>query len=390
MNKLRLSFFSILIGATTLLAHAVENPYKIEDALDQNIRLGLHQLYDLNFDEAKTTFESIQDRADEHPIVAFCLSSVYWWHASVDVTENDKNASRPFLTAAGRCLRISIKKIREGDRTGEAYIAAGSTYALLARWEAANHNWMAVYQREKKARVYLRKALKINPAAIDANMGLGIFEYALSTMPKIVRMLPGAGASGDPQVGLRQLQSAADHGTYLRLPATFFIASIYSEDLKSPHKTVEILSTLRGEFPSSPFVDFMMFIALYNGGCSTEMEFEAAEYELRVKEGQYRPEFSAQAHFFRALTSFKLHQWEQATAAFDETIRSANDTGPFKVWATLYKGYTLDLRGKREEALECYRWVANERTRWKSSEFARARIDTPFKETDRELETLLL
>ena len=383
-----LSFVFLLITAGNSFADS--NPYQIDDATDAPLRAGFHELYDLDFEKARAAFDSIQDKAEEHPLVALGAATVPWWRMSVDVTEGDPAESRLFLEAANRCIKFSIAKIKSGDSTGEAHLTLGSIYALLARWEAANRHWMAVYHYEKKARVSLKKALETNPGAVDANMALGIFDYTLSTLPKVVRVFSGAHGTENPSQGLRELKIAADNGIYLRMPATFFLVSTYSEDLKEPFTSVDILSQLRLEYPRSPFVDLMMFTALYNENCPVEMSVEAGDYAARVESGFYRPEFAAQADFFRALILFKSQDWLEAQKKFDIAVEEAYKNSPFKIWATLYEGYALDILGRREEALVNYRLVLHERPRWKSHEYAEKRMKRPFQATDPEVATLLL
>ena len=60
-------------------------------------------------------------------------------------------------------------------------------------------------------------------------MGLGIFDYFAATLPAIVRVLSALGKSGDPKVGLTELQEAAEKGIYSRTPSQLFLTQIYTE-----------------------------------------------------------------------------------------------------------------------------------------------------------------
>src|SRR5262249_13662017 len=134
----------------------------------------------------------------------------------------------------------------------------------------------------------------------------------------------------------------------------------------------------------------MIFTALYNQNCPTEMSYTADDYEDFVKTGIYRHEFQTQAYFLRAFVHFKAHEWDAAGQNFDLAIQSATDKSPFKIWSLLYKGYVLDLQDKREEAVRNYEAVLNAPARWKSHDFAKERLKQPFDAGDAELTTLLL
>ncbi|MCG3205074.1 MAG: hypothetical protein KCHDKBKB_01791 [Elusimicrobia bacterium] len=387
---IRLLLSVLLIQCSRISTQAKSNPYNIDDPIDETLQSGFRELYNLNFESAKEILTPLTTFRNKHALVDFSLATVAWWENSVNVMENDEQASQIFLMAAEISEKGSLARIKQGDETGEAHMALGSLYALLARWDAANRKWLSVFTNEKKARYYLTKALSLNPKATDAYMALGIFDYTLATLPKVVRYLSTSSAGGNKQKGIQELTLAAERGVYLRLPAIFFLANIYTNQLNQPEKSIELLSNLRKEFPNSPFVDLMMFIALYNQDCPVEISVEAEDYEYRVESGVYRPEFRIQSRFFNGLVKFKRKEWLGAVREFNLATAAYAPQSPFYIWSLLYTGYALDALGKRQEALDCYRLVLKERARWQSHDLAEKRIKKPFSPADSEMKTLLL
>jgi tetratricopeptide (TPR) repeat protein len=381
-------FCAALITAHTALAAG--NPFKVSDDLDTRIRAGLNALYNLKFEEAERIFNELKPQEEAHPMVAFGLTSVHWWRLSVYVLESDPKESAPFLKSVQECIRVSKDMVDKGDSTGEGYLCLGGAEGLLGRWEAANRKWMPAYFKGKSAYKHLRSALKANPEMYDANMGLGIFDYYVATLPALVRVLAFLGQSGDKQKGLDELHVGGTQGTYARTPSLLFLVNIYSSLENQPDKALSILADLRKEYPKSPFIQMLTVVALYNHRSVDELAAEAQEFQARVKNGTYPPEFATQADFSEALVYFKKRDWPGALKMFDAAIKAGTVKDPFFTWATLYKGYVLDLLGRRDEAVKQYNDVLSQIRRWGAHDNAELRLKHPFTENDKELTKLIL
>jgi tetratricopeptide (TPR) repeat protein len=372
------------------LAVAANNPFKVTPELDASIRAGLNELYNLNFDEAEKIFLQLKSHQDEHPMVAFGLTSVHWWRLSVYVLENDQQESAPFLKSVQECIRVSKAMVDRGDPTGEGYLCLGGAEGLLGRWQAANRKYMPAYFKGKGAYKHLRSALKENPEMYDAFMGLGIFDYYVATLPRFVRVLAFLGQSGDKQKGLDELHQASEKGTYASTPATLFLVNIYSSLENQPDRALKLLADLREQYPKSPFIHMLTVVALYNHRSADDLQVEATEFLNRVQNGTYRKEFETQARFSQGLVYFKRRDWPKALELFDAAVKAGTVKDPFFTWSTLYKGYVLDLLGEREEAVKQYKEVLTHIRRWGTHDNAESRLKKPFNENEKELTKLIL
>lgn len=388
MKRLLSAAFAVLF--TVNAAFAAPNPFNVSDELDERIRAGLNALYNLEFDQAEKIFIEIKPHAEEHPMVAFGLTSVHWWRLSVYVLENDAEESAPFLKSVEECIRVSKAMVAKGDKTGEGYLCLGGAEGLLGRWQAANRKWMPAYFKGKSAYKHLRSALRANPEMYDANMGLGIFDYYVATLPSFVRVLAFVGQSGNKQKGLDELHSAGADGTYARTPSLLFLVNIYSSLENQPDKTFALLADLKKEYPHSPFIQMLKIVALYNHQPVDEIAAEAADFQKNVADGTYKPFFATQGQFAEGLAHFKGHEWDKAEKNFDNAVRVGTVKDPFFTWATLYKGYCLDILGQREEAVKQYKEVLSHIRRWGAHDNAELRLKKPFTENDKELTKLIL
>ncbi|MCG3205377.1 MAG: hypothetical protein KCHDKBKB_02097 [Elusimicrobia bacterium] len=386
-NALLLTLSLLVCPPTFVGAH---NPFNITPELDKSIREGLHHLYNLEFEEADQIFKDLEPQAAEHPMVAFGKASVHWWRLSVYVLETDPLESQPFLRDVNECIRLSKEKIDRGDPTGEGYLTLGGAYGLLGRWQATNQEWMAAYFTGRKAIKFLRKALKVNPRMTDANMGLGIFDYYVATLPAVVRVLAFLGSGGNPQVGIDELTIAATQGTYAQTPSKLFLTEIYSNPENQPEKALRILVGLKQEYPTSPFIEMLHIIALYNHQRLDELASEAKHFQEMVDKGTFKSQFAVQSRFALGAVNFKSRQWDQAILNFDLAIESGTIKDPFFTWAHLYKGYALDALKQREAAKTQYQTVLKQLRRWGSWDAAKKHLKKPFPAKDEDLAKLRL
>jgi tetratricopeptide (TPR) repeat protein len=391
MKFLRNLVALVLLGSVATSVWASANPFQIPDELDQKIKAGLNHLYNLEFDEAAAIFNAIPpEQAADHPMVAFGKASVYWWKLSVYVLETDKQESKPFLDAVDECVKLSEAKIAKGDKTGEGYMTLGGVYGLQGRWQATNQEWLSAYFTGRKAIKYLRRAIKVNPEMKDAYMGLGMFDYYVAALPSVVRVLAFLGSKNDPQHGLDELSIAANEGTYGRTPSKLFLTEIYSNPENKPEKALPIVLSLKQEYPMSPFIHTLQMIIYYNMNNIADMKTENELFMKRIETKDYSTALKTQGLFFGWLIPFKQHDWSNALASFEAAIAAGTERDPFYVWSQLYKGYALDLLGKRDEAKTMYQTVLSEIRRWGSHDAAKRYLDKPFKDDDPILTKLVL
>lgn len=358
--------------------------------LDRVIKAGLVDLYNLKYEDGLAKFQSIQEHKEEHPIIAYAIAAAHWWRLSVLVLEPDEKESQAFLDATKECVELCERKMKEDDLTGETHLAIGGVMGLYGRWLVTNRSYVKAYFRGKKAYKYLVEALEINPQLSDANMGKGIFEYYVATLPKVIQVLAFIGTKGDKETGLKQLHDAADNGIYSEVSAKLFLIDIYARGENRPDKSLEIVQTLKEDYPQSPFVKILEIISYYNYGSVEKLEEIATESKRFVAEGIYPSYFKTQVHFAFGIAHMKKKEWKLAEMEFTKAIKVGYTKDAFHSWSILYRGYACDAQGKREEAIENYKEVLNQLRRWESWDNAKNRIKNPFEGTEEDLAKLTL
>jgi hypothetical protein len=103
----------------------------------------------------------------------------------------------------------------------------------------------------READTYSNKLLKVVPDAADAYLGLGTANYIIGSLPGPKKFVLGfAGIHGDKKKGIEQLETAANHGHYLRPFAKILLALTALRE-KRPEVARAQLAQLAAEFPEN-------------------------------------------------------------------------------------------------------------------------------------------
>ncbi len=230
-------------------------------------RHGMQLLMDGDTDGAAQTFHQIE-KADPDSALGYVLEAdVYWWKIYLteanlvdpDVFEAVSEAVTPYDAEFQRLNGLAIEKaesqIRARQDDAQSRLYEGLAYALQARLEALRDHALATARNGKKMRNLSMAALKLDPALYDANLGVGIYNYFEATLPTYVRMLrfliflPG----GNRELGLQQLQTAAEKGEITSGEARFHLAKNLSRNNERQYaRSLELLQGMQRDYPHNP------------------------------------------------------------------------------------------------------------------------------------------
>ena len=106
-----------------------------------------------------------------------------------------------------------------------------------------------------RAREHLLRALALDPALADAELGLGLYNYyvdALSGIAKLLRFFMGI-PGGSKKNGFKQLERAMTQGTLARAEARFYLAKNLRNYDRDYARTLTVLAPLTEHYPANPF-----------------------------------------------------------------------------------------------------------------------------------------
>jgi len=249
-NKLSIKFLGISL---LLFAFYTSPVYSENDWIGKSIDLTINS----RFDEAEDLVKSRLASGDSS-------IEVYFYYASVlnsKMTHFEKEVGQErFLI----CLKSVIDSCNEGlksdlsqSRLARYYFFRGSASAYLAFFQGRQGSWYPAFKNGLKAREDLEKAIEYNPELHDAYLGIGTFQYWVSTR---LKWLPFV--SDSREEGIENIVKAvkySDHSRYLAMHQLIYILldfKKYDEALVYAKRVIEA-------YPESPFMGWAYAHTLY-------------------------------------------------------------------------------------------------------------------------------
>lgn len=234
---------------------------------------GVNMMMNGDLDGAIELFQQIEQRDPESPLGYVLEADAVWWKIyfvsanliDPDVFDVANMEQTPYDSHFDDLDDIATKKaearIHDGQDLARSNLYEGFAYALRARLEGLHDRDMATARAGKKMRTHLLKALELDPTLADANLGIGIYNYFVDTLPGIVKMLgvlimlP----SGSRTDGLQELQICAERGELVKGEAEFYLGKDYSRGTEKQYdKSATYFSELHRDYPDNPLWPMLM------------------------------------------------------------------------------------------------------------------------------------
>ncbi len=252
-------------------------------------RQGLDSMMNGDLSAAIEAFREIQRRDPESPLGYLLEGDATWWliyYSTGDLVDPDvfdvaRSDTTPYDARYEELVNVAIEKSRRGarERQDEAqnFLNEGLAYALRARLVGVRGKDLPTARAGKKMRALLLRAIELDPNLNDAYLGLGLYNYFVDTLPTIVKMLkvfiflPG----GSREMGLQQLQRAAEKGEMTRSEAKFLLAKDYSRRNEMQNaRSLELFQELEREYPRNPLwalLEGTLYCRLGQGGACEQL-----------------------------------------------------------------------------------------------------------------------
>lgn len=211
----------------------------------------IDHLYDLEFGAAERACNEVIGMAPGDPRGHFFKAMAYYYRMSFKGGAKNDTAFWAFVYHADRVREVCERLLDQNDRDTKAMFYLGGIIGFKGLASASRGDMMKAIRDGKEGYDLLEEAVEIDPANIDARMGLGMFRYMISQAPDF---LSGAirlmGMKGDRTGGLRLLEDAAAKGTYTQTEARRWLTQFYlEEDL--PKRAIAHLDWLRARSPKN-------------------------------------------------------------------------------------------------------------------------------------------
>lgn len=350
------------------------------------IRAGMLRVADLilNLDvnEAETECQALLSLPQGEAAGKFCLGLVTLTRAE-DKDDPNPDLDR-FLAQAADAIAAAETLERAQPTDAEVKLLLGLAHGSKALADGARKNYLAAFQALREGHRRFQEALQLDPTLVDANYGIGLYNFALGRLPALLKplvtiVLP----RGDPAHGLPELERVAEQGTSLKMTARVALLRLYAGPEEKYAEALQLGRDLLQRYPGNPDLYFATAHAASELGRTDEALAIARRLSRNMAEG--RPHFTPDlsARYNQLMGKIYMDHGEYATALtfFQRAVQAPTPVRYRWVtaWAWTRSGMVHDLQGDREEALRRYRKALAVEAEGIAKDLARRYLETPYR-----------
>jgi len=373
------SFFLFSVFLTTVMQAAAQ-PYNPADHTDPInltplVREAREHFYNLDYDGALSRFETVLKNNPQNPMaVDYVLTTVifrelynqdlldttYYAHDSFLSSKRDvpvAEATRKRIEdLTDRAIDLCDKQIDANPNDKNAYFARGYAHGMHAAFiTLVDHSFISAAHQGLDAKNDSEHALEIDPGYADAKMAIGIQQFAVASLPRILRIMVGiAGVNGNKEKGLRLLREAAAQGVVTPIESRTALSLFLRHEGRYP----EALTVERGlaqEFPHDYLFRLEVANITKDGGNGPAA---IAAYKAILADAQkpgyfYEPRLHM-TYFGLADTQRGQNDIADAAKNYLEAAAQPSCSDWLRRRAQLNAGQMFDLLHNRAEAIKQY------------------------------------
>ena len=387
-----------LVGLATVTA-AQQNPHTDPVNYDPIAKDGLSHFYNLDYDAAISRFEKVMNAHPNDPMPVALDEMAYIFRALYhqDLLDTTYYAHDSFLTnqrkvdipgdqrqkiedLTNHAVALADAEIKSNSHDANAYFARGYAKGLHAAFiTLADHSFYAAARQGYSARSDSEQVLKIDPQYADADMAIGIQQFAVASLPRFVRMIVGiAGVGGSKEKGLDLLRTAAAQGVVTPVQAKTALSLFLRHDARYS-EAFSVEHALASEYPH----DYLFRLEEANLAKDEGNGPLAIATYKQVLADAARPGYFVDprlqlAYFGLADTERGQNDIADAAKHYLEAASQPNNSDWLKKRAELNAGQMLDLLHQRGQAIAEYKLAASSGGDQTQASLAHRYMDSPY------------
>jgi tetratricopeptide (TPR) repeat protein len=376
---------------------------------------GYEALYSLDYEEARRLFKEMARLYPDHPAGPQCLAATLWLQelnrsrhlqASLYSTESfstsedkvDPQLVKEFRQWTKTAKVLAEARLRRNPRDVEALYFLGVTEGLKAVFAAAvERRFMAALGDSSRAVDRHRQVLKLDPGFRDAELSIGLYHYIVGSLPLPIKLMASLGGMrGSKKRGLETLERVAKEGRWAQDIARLLLIDLYKRE-KRWTEAIALSRELGAKYPRNYLFQLQAADALIARAAVSGQAKRGSESAARVDEqealrifelllhdrgkgkGTGRDAASDLIHYRYGEALLMVGQPARATEEFLAAKGQGNAQTSLTTMARLRAAQSMDLTGRRREALVEYRAVLERPKFNRSYEQARRGLSEPYR-----------
>ncbi len=370
--------FLILVLAAPVAARKTS----ITPEMDKLLHEGIDAIYRMDFAAADAATAKAIALDPEYPHAYLGRAATDLIRFAYGTEHGDPTLLASFQVKIAETIRVAEAYLRKHPKDPDALFVLGSAHGISGRLAIVQRRWLKAFNHGRASMKTVRLAAKLEPELYDAQLGLGMFDYYVATIPKFAGWLAKIVLGGNRERGIAEIKIAAEKGQYSKTAAQLILVEIYLEDDFGARDTAEGLKLTRlihARYPDSPMLDACFIVGLYEDGKHEEAVKEARIFQEKVKSGKYPALNLAKSHALLGTLLWGAGDTDKALAEFEagSVAKGGGVRTRWMVWSRVRAGQLLDALGRRAEALAAYKAAYAENDDWGFREIIKPCLKNP-------------
>ena len=379
--------------------------------LDELRAAGFEALYNLDYEVARRHFKEIAKLFPDHPAGPQFLAATLWTQtlnesrrlqSSLYNSESfygktddkvDQRTVDQFRELTRTATMLAKARLKANPQDVEALYFLGATEGLKAAFGVAvQRSFMSGLRDGASGVDRHRDVMKLDPTFHDAELMIGLYDYTVGSLSLPVKLLVGiGGVRGSKKRGLLTLERVMKEGRYARDDAKSLLIVLYKRE-KRYGDALAISRELAQKYPrnylfkleSADALQTQAALARQSGNAAQAAGFEReafATYDALLQDRAVRDNSRSLdlIHFRYGDALFAAGRFDEAAREFLAAAATPGAESSLATMARLRAGQSLDLAGKRKEALLQYRSVLERPDVENAHEEAKRGLREPYK-----------
>lgn len=355
---------------------------------DSLINKGISQIYNIQFDEAKTTFSKVIKDYPKNPAGKFFNAMIVWWQIMLDIENESYDDS--FYDKLDDVIDMCDDILDDNPNNANALFFKGGAIGFRGRLYTYRESWFKAALDGKDALPLINEIYKADQSNVDVQLGFGIYNYYAELVPEkypalkpLLAFLP----NGDKKRGLKQLTYVAEKGKFAKYETQYFLAQIYNKYERDFDSALKIMNNLCSKFPNNPvFHKYKGMILVRKKDYSAAANlFNDILNRCNKNMTGYTKRTKREANYYLGFIEFIQNNFKAAIPYLEESKRISliidkdNDTES-KINSILFLANCYDITDNRIKAKELYEMVLDMDDKSNSHKQAEKYLEHPFKQ----------
>jgi hypothetical protein len=367
--------------------------------LDPLVHDGYEHFYILDFDGALNRFEVVLKEHPDNPMAygyvqmatvfrelyhQDLLDTTYYAHDSFLTSKRSVTVPPATLerieTLTNTGIRLCDDRIKANPEDKNAYFARGYLRGIHAAFIAlVDHSFVAAARQGYASRNDSEQVLKIDPDYADAKMAIGIQQFAVASLPRLVRMVVGiVGVGGNKERGLQLLRESAAHGVITAVESRTVLSLFLRHDGRYPEALV-VQHGLAAQYPR----DFLYRLEEANltkdeGNGPAAIALYKVVLNDAARPGYFIDPRLQMAWFGLADTQRGQNNIADAAENYVKAAEQPNCSDWLRKRAQLNAGEMFDLLHQRDRAKQLYQMASSGGGDQSQADTARRYLQAPY------------